>query len=156
MFSCGKRGDKLQEFDHPLYICSSQTGLLYVADSFNDCIKVIDEKSGKVVQKYACSGDKDGQIREPRGVCVDIFGNIYVVDSGNERISMFDNKGIFIKQVLKGIPSAYACAVGSEGLFALTSTDGMRVYKLPVWMTNPAEDVESAIEEEMKNMYYEL
>lgn len=127
-----------------------------MADSFNDCIKVIDEKSGKVVQKYACSGDKDGQIREPRGVCVDIFGNIYVVDSGNERISMFDNKGIFIKQVLKGIPSAYACAVGSEGLFALTSTDGMRVYKLPVWMTNPAEDVESAIEEEMKNMYYEL
>ncbi|MCY2968494.1 MAG: thioredoxin-like domain-containing protein [Planctomycetota bacterium] len=79
-------------FQHPLGIAYS-AGKLYVADSYNHKIKVIDPKSGETETLYGDgkpgAGDKPLQFSEPAGLAI-AGDTLYVADTNNHKIRKID------------------------------------------------------------------
>ncbi|MCC6407814.1 MAG: NHL repeat-containing protein [Planctomycetes bacterium] len=95
----GRRGAAPGEFNTPRGICiAGDEGRekLYVADSRNDRVQVLDLQ-GKPQVMIGSRGTGDGQFLAPLDVAVDARGNVYVADSDNHRVQKFDAAGKFLK-----------------------------------------------------------
>ena len=111
----GYRGDNgpgiYASLYRPMSICFDQAGNLYIADSGNHRIRMVDMASG-IITTVVGSGDAgregDGgkatsaNLNFPEGVAVDNEGNIYVADSGNNRIRMVERESGIIETILGG------------------------------------------------------
>jgi sugar lactone lactonase YvrE len=83
----------------PFDVAFDSKGNLYVADTFNHCVRRVDAASG-VIDTVAGNGTKgfsgDGgpatkaQFNEPYGLAIDRLGNLYVVDRLNGRVRRVD------------------------------------------------------------------
>lgn len=85
----------------------SDDGLIYVADTWNHRVLVLDG-GGKVVRELGLSGEltdnenspdpslNPGLFFGPRSVAV-VDGEIYVTDTGNERVQVFASDGTFLR-----------------------------------------------------------
>jgi streptogramin lyase len=83
----------------PFDVAFDAKGNLYLADTFNHCVRRIDAASG-VISTVAGNGTKgfsgDGgpatqaQLNEPYGLAIDRSGNLYVVDRLNRRVRRVD------------------------------------------------------------------
>lgn len=89
-------------FRNPSDVALSQTGDIYVTDSYNNCIRRID--SNGVVSTFAGVGSQSGgfadgassnaKFNEPRGIATDNSGNLYVTDAQNNRIRKITPDGV--------------------------------------------------------------
>lgn len=80
-------------FDQPTGLCVSIDHKIYVADTFNHRIRMIDDDQVTTIGGNGQQGFQDGHVRDskfnhPSGVCVSINGTIYVTDTYNHRIRM--------------------------------------------------------------------
>lgn len=102
------------EFNFPTGIVTDADGNIYVADSFNNVIRMIDPAAW--VTTYApLAGDagddalgnsaSEISLNEPAGLAMDEAGNLYVADSANHRIVMIDSKKKMT--LLAGNPGPY-------------------------------------------------
>lgn len=82
------------QFDHPCAVYVHPSKQIYVADTHNQRIVVLDE-GGLVVSTWGTQGKDNGQFNLPHGIGKDHYGNIFVLDSGNSRIQVFSGLGIF-------------------------------------------------------------
>lgn len=82
------------QFDGPCGVLIVPSGLIYVADTMNQRIVVLDH-DGMVNTSWGTQGTDDGEFNEPRSVAKDHFGNIWVLDSGNSRVQIFSPLGEF-------------------------------------------------------------
>ena len=87
-------------FNFPMGLVSDDKGKLFVADTLNHCIRIID-KEGKVstLAGKGKSGYKDGNLEEalfnePTDVILDKKGVLYVLDSGNQCIRKIENNQV--------------------------------------------------------------
>lgn len=88
-------------------IIVSDDGLIYVADTWNHRILVLDD-AGQIVRELGLSGEltdignspdpspEPGLFYGPRSVAV-TDGQIYVTDTGNERVQVFASDGTFLR-----------------------------------------------------------
>ena len=80
----------------PFHCCKDRAGNLYVADTFNHCIRKITPKG--VISTVAGDGKagfadgKPGRLNEPYGVLADRDGNLFIVDRLNAAIRRVDAK----------------------------------------------------------------
>ncbi len=88
----GKNGAKKGEFNFPTNIAIGRDGTLYVVDTLNFRVQVMDP-DGKVLKTIGSLGDALGQFSRPKGVAVDSEGNVYVVDAAFNNFQIFDPKG---------------------------------------------------------------
>ncbi|CAF1445320.1 unnamed protein product [Adineta ricciae] len=88
------RGDRLNQLDHPYYVCVDQNYAIYVSDNKNDGVMKWSEAAseGTVVAGFRGQGNDLTQRSDPLGVIVDGVGNVYVADAGNVRVVRW-NKG---------------------------------------------------------------
>jgi hypothetical protein len=82
------------QFDHPAGVQVVPGGQIYVADTLNHRIVVLDS-DGLVQLSWGSLGTRHRQFSMPRVVAKDHYGNIWVLDSGNSRVSNFTNSGKF-------------------------------------------------------------
>ncbi|XP_038677972.1 NHL repeat-containing protein 2 [Scyliorhinus canicula] len=88
------------KLQHPLGVAwNEKTGLLYVADSYNHKIKVIDPKTKKCTtlagtgkaSDVTASDFNQATFNEPGDVCIGEHGNVlYVVDTNNHQVKVLD------------------------------------------------------------------
>ncbi len=86
-------------FDAPVGVAVDEQGNVFVADTYNDCIRKI-SKDGSVstIAGSGIAGYKDGQASEalfdtPCGIAVDKQGNLFVADTGNSAIRKITPQG---------------------------------------------------------------
>lgn len=88
-------------FSKPQDICVAPDGDLYVADTGNNRIVVIDKQT-KTVVKILDSFENQGTtdtFNAPTGVCVSENNHLYIADRENKRIVVLDLKGALVKIV---------------------------------------------------------
>lgn len=88
-------------FSSPQDMCVAQDGKVYVADTGNNRIVVLDSEM-KTVVRIIDEFSRDGQpdtFNTPYGVAVSGKNELYVADSENKRIVVLDENGGFIKIV---------------------------------------------------------
>ncbi len=98
-----ERGDG--QFNEPWGAALSDSGLLFVADTWNHRVQVFDLE-GQFLTKWGQFGQQDhtppGQpVRffGPRGIDVLPNGDVVVVDTGNKRLLQFSQEGVLLKEV---------------------------------------------------------
>ena len=84
-----RRGDQLNQLDHPTYIFVDHKHSIYVSDNENHRVVkwIKDGEEGIIVAGGNGKGNDLTQISHPMGIVVDQMGIIYVVDSHNHRIT---------------------------------------------------------------------
>ncbi|MDR2546073.1 MAG: gluconolactonase [Lachnospiraceae bacterium] len=94
-------GESIGRFVTPQDISRSPFGDLYIADTGNNRIIVLDntlENCINIIDSFVNEGVVD-TFRQPHGVCVSQRGWIYIADSGNNRIVVLDQDGDLVKIV---------------------------------------------------------
>ncbi len=86
-------------FDSPVGIAVDDDNNIYVADTYNDCIRKID-KGGAVttLAGTGAPGYQDGEAQTamfdtPSGIAVDKQGNVFVADTGNRAVRKITKQG---------------------------------------------------------------
>ncbi len=86
-------------FTEPQDLCVAPNGEIYVADTKNSRIVVLNHNMTEVVRiidSFVRDGQEDG-FRMPQGVCVSENEQLYVADTDNKRIVVLTPEGEFIK-----------------------------------------------------------
>lgn len=84
----------------PMDLFATDDGLLYILDSGNGRIVVLNEKWEIVreIQGFQNNGKEDG-LRNPEGIFVTAAGQIYVADTDNRRIVELNGDGTFVREI---------------------------------------------------------
>ncbi len=91
----GRRGEKPGEFNYPTYLVLAR-GELYVTDTMNARVQVLDIESGEPKRVIGERGMNVGNLVRPKGVAVDDEGNVYVVESYYDHLLVFNKNGEFL------------------------------------------------------------
>lgn len=88
-------------FLNPQDICVAPDGDLYIADTGNNRIVVVDGKTGnvkQVIDSFTKDGSED-HFNAPYGVCISDDEQLYIADKENQRIVVLELDGTFVKIV---------------------------------------------------------
>ena len=88
----GTRGTGEGEFNLPRDVAIDSAGHLYVTDSGNFRVQVIDQ-DGRFIRAWGSPGRHLGQFTRPKGIAADASGNIYVVDAAFGNFQIFSSEG---------------------------------------------------------------
>ena len=109
-------------FKNPADICAGTSGVFYIADGSNNCIRKIDTNLDWVstVAGVSAEGFQDGpaataKFSSPYGICIDSQGNLFVVDWGNFKIRKISPAGIV--STFAGSTQGYTDGVGTTAQF---------------------------------------
>jgi DNA-binding beta-propeller fold protein YncE len=89
----GKRGTAPGEFNFPSHLATDNRGRLFVTDSMNSRVQILDPADGKVIGTFGSHGDAPGFFSRPKGVAVDSAGHVYVADALFDNVQVFDQQG---------------------------------------------------------------
>jgi sugar lactone lactonase YvrE len=89
-------------FNGPKGLAVDASARLYIVDSENDCVRVLDTSTGRVEtiagrgKSRRFSGDdgpaRQAELSQPHGICVDREGTVYVGDTLNHRVRQIRRK----------------------------------------------------------------
>ena len=96
----GEYGADPGQFFSPSGVAVGIDGKVYVADTSNDRVQVLDV-DGTPLATWGTEGSGTNQFSDPEGIAVDNAGNIYVADTDNSRVVIFTSAGTVI-HVLDG------------------------------------------------------
>ena len=137
----GGVGSGSGQFQGPRNVDVDGEGNLYVADTYNHRIQVLDA-DGQFLRQWGTEGTLPGQFKEPWGIAVAPDGDVYVADTWNHRIQVFSSEGALKRtwgvfgeasqprtspQMLYGPRDV---AIGRQGFVYVSDTGNKRVMKL--------------------------
>lgn len=111
-------------FSDPGGLCVSKSGIIYLCDEGNSCIKKID-KSGKVTtiagsqnKGYTNGSAKDARFSSPIDIAVDSKGNLFIVDYENYVIRKITPSGKVSTFAGSGKVSGFVDGIGTSAKFS--------------------------------------
>jgi sugar lactone lactonase YvrE len=152
LLSFGSAGSSVRQFQAPTALAvtgssDDSTELLYVADTGNDRIQVLNGNNlpfnVSFMQSFGSAGSNAIQFTNPQGVALDSANDLYVADAGNNRIAVYDPVSEHIEFTLGAPGSApgqfntpLGVAFDSDGnLFAAdTNNNRIEVYARPSYL----------------------
>ena len=91
----GRRGEGDGEFNYPTHLAFAD-GELYVTDTMNSRIQVLEGASGTMQRSFGMRGLYVGNLVRPKGIALDSERNVYVVESYYDHLLVFDRQGRFL------------------------------------------------------------
>jgi DNA-binding beta-propeller fold protein YncE len=91
----GARGEGSGRFNYPTHLALWRDEL-YVSDTMNARVVVLDSQSGDVLREIGSRGLTVGNLVRPKGVALDSEGNVYVVESYYDHLLVFNHRGEFL------------------------------------------------------------
>ncbi|MDE6747690.1 MAG: SMP-30/gluconolactonase/LRE family protein [Lachnospiraceae bacterium] len=94
-------GESIGKFVTPQDLCQADDGNIYIADTGNNRIVVLDHDMKNVVNVITTFDNEGSEdtFKQPYGVCVSENGQIYVADSQNNRVVVLNKDGSLEKIV---------------------------------------------------------
>lgn len=89
----------ISSFNEPQDICKAPNGEIYIADTKNNRIVVLNRdmtEAVRIIDSFTRDGVEDG-FKTPNGVCVSSNNQLYVADTDNKRIVVLTPEGEFVK-----------------------------------------------------------
>lgn len=92
-------GEPLGKFNSPQDMCQAPNGDIYIADTNNNRIVVLDTAMKKVVKVISSfqNGETEDGFKTPYGVCVSERGWVYIADTKNKRIVVLDENDTLLQ-----------------------------------------------------------
>lgn len=72
---------------------------LYVADTKNNVVQVLDKQTGEPIQRIGDSGDPLNRLDRPSNVSIDSEGYLFITDVGRFQVVRFDRDGHFLSTI---------------------------------------------------------
>lgn len=94
----GRRGSAEGEFNFPTHLALA-AGELYVTDTLNNRVQVLDAASGRPLRSLGARGLAVGNLVRPKGVAVDAEGHVFVVESYYDSLLVFSREGEFLMPI---------------------------------------------------------
>ncbi|MBL8351354.1 MAG: 6-bladed beta-propeller [Burkholderiaceae bacterium] len=94
----GRRGEAPGEFNFPSHLALEQNEL-YVTDTLNSRIQVLDADSGRPLRTLGRRGLYLGDLVRPKGVAVDGEGNVYIIESYHDSLLVYSRRGEFLMPI---------------------------------------------------------
>ncbi|MCR5584093.1 MAG: tetratricopeptide repeat protein [Lachnospiraceae bacterium] len=123
-------GESIGAFSTPQDFCKDNEGNVYIADTGNSRIVVLNPDMTKVV-KIVSSFDNNGKadkFRKPYGVCVSSNNRLYIADTQNKRIVVLNNEDDTLYQIIENPQSESFDASFSFSPLKVTVDYADRVY----------------------------
>ena len=96
LVSVCEKGKGIEQLNNPLGVTvDNTTGNIYVADHYNNCVKVFDS-TGKYLFKFG-DNEGDGKMKWPKGVA--ICGDKILITQGNNCILNYQLNGKFVSRI---------------------------------------------------------
>jgi len=94
-------GEEVGKLLSPQDICVDEEGLIYIADTGNNRIVILNNRMDKVVDIISTFDNKGSEdsFNKPAGVCVSEAGEIYIADSQNRRVVVLKKNHDFVRVV---------------------------------------------------------
>jgi DNA-binding beta-propeller fold protein YncE len=89
----GKRGVNPGEFNYPSHLAADNAGRLFITDSMNSRVQILDAATGRFISAFGSYGDGPGYFSRPKGVAVDNAGHVYVADAVFDNVQIYDQQG---------------------------------------------------------------
>lgn len=84
--------EPLVSFHYPTNIAVSATGNVFVADSLNFRIQVLDKELVPIAV-FGAPGNSPGAFSRPKGIALDSDGHVYIIDAIFDNIQIFEPSG---------------------------------------------------------------
>ena len=88
----GTRGDRDLEFNYPTNIAIAADGRLFVMDTMNFRVQVLDAE-GEFISKFGRNCDAMGCLARSKGIALDSDGHVYVADAAFNVVQVFNQEG---------------------------------------------------------------
>lgn len=88
----GENGVGDSQFHFPTSITLSTAGRIYIVDSLNFRVQVLD-RDFSFLARFGAAGDAPGYFARPKGIATDTQGNLYVVDALFDNVQLFGPDG---------------------------------------------------------------
>jgi DNA-binding beta-propeller fold protein YncE len=79
-------------FFGPTNVAVDRSGNIYVADTLNYRIQILDP-NGKFIRAFGAQGDRPGEFIRPKGIAVDSEGHVYVADAEFNNFQILSPQG---------------------------------------------------------------
>lgn len=125
-------------FRSPWDVAVDTSNNIYVADTTNNCIRLIRNDTTYTFAGTTIPGDQygngtDGRFRQPRSVCVDASGMLFVADYGNYKIKRITQNGDVLRYCgtgVRGTTAGASTVAQFLDLYTLTCDRSGNVYVL--------------------------
>ena len=132
----------LAQLDHPTSVVTDQYGFMYIADSKNNCIRMVDTfgyiytiagtGSGKENRLTSFNGDggqaTNALLNNPQFLAIDKSGNIYFSDAGNQRVRVIKPTGGNVVERLSWDSTARVVKPTGGGIIETVAGTGIAGY----------------------------
>jgi hypothetical protein len=91
----------ITDLKEPQDLCVAPDGLVFIADTGNNRIVVLNEtmtETVRIIDSFQNEGKED-TFNQPYGVCVSESGFLYVADSANKRVVVLTPEGEYVKKI---------------------------------------------------------